>query len=222
MGSHTILGIHTIPRASRTSRSIWCCPPPQALPPIFHCCVSIAKTMFSFMLLNESHLHQHKQGSGLFDKTVLFAGVLWHFIRASSSFRCEENKLTCRNNRLWTKEKYSCHPCSSPCRMEKPRSPWLPDGEPAFSHLPPSPLQAEAWRPLRAQPVFTGRAGLWTPTEMCGIWGWLVHPWASPRRHKCFSKLFRAAGWGRQGWKGRRSALLRCPPFSNLLYAHCR
>lgn len=177
--------------------------------------------MFNFTLLNESDLHQHKQGSGLFGKTILFAGVVWHFIRALFSLRCEENKSKCRNNRLWMKEKCSCHPRSSLCRMENPQSLSLLYGEQAFSHLPLSLLHAAAWRSLSGQPVFTGCAGLWTPTEMRGILGLLVHPHASSRKHRRFSILFRAPGWGRQGCKGRRSALQRSPPFSNLLYAHC-
>lgn len=65
--------------------------PPLPLPVLAllsHCCIFIAKTMFSLMLVNERDLHQHKQGSGLPDRAVLFAGLLW-----LHNLHCEENKF---------------------------------------------------------------------------------------------------------------------------------
>lgn len=66
---------------------------PTSTPCIFHCCISIARTMFNLVLLNERDPHQHEQESRLSDRAVLFAGVLWHLIRALLCLHWKENKF---------------------------------------------------------------------------------------------------------------------------------
>lgn len=158
------------------------------------------------MLLNESDLHQHKHGSGLFDKTVLFAGVLWHFLRALFSLHCEENKLKCRNSRLQTKEKYSCHPRSSPCRMEKPS-----EHVAAGWRAGPSPTCLSACRTPQHGDLSLGslyvqdRQGSEHPQKCVGFWGgWCIHVLlpGGTNAFQCSSLV--QTGGGRDG-KGERA-----------------